>query len=50
MVLFSTLNIHGIIENGNVIGSNSWHGKEFRTTGGFQTKFALSAKDPVLAH
>jgi hypothetical protein len=45
------LTIHGIIENGNVIGSSSWHEKEFGTTGGLVQKiqyWLINLRSPPL--
>lgn len=45
-----SLQIHGQIQNGCIINSNIWHGKELGVFGDFKTKYMFKAADTVRKH
>ena len=47
MVLTNYLNCHGEMQTGDILKSQSWHGKELKMYGNFLTELKKRPKDPV---
>ncbi len=50
MTFLIGLQTHGQIQNGSIINSNVWHGKELGVFGDFKTKYVFKPLDAVRLH